>query len=443
MSLLVNGLSGLLAAQHALNVSSQNTANINTPGYSRQEALLAARQGNSFGRLDAGSGVSVLSLRRVTDGYLTAAVWRNTSQQGFDSQYQQLIGYVEQVFGSDQLGVTAGLDSFYAALNSAADAPQSIAPRQQILATAKALANRFNQLSANLDLQSRQIDEQSDALLAEANTRLSEVAKLNRSIVETLSKGGNVAALEDQRDQAVEALSKLVQLQVNRQQDGSLSLSLATGQALVLGGSAASLSRAGDVFSATLGNQTLPLVGSIGGTLGALIAYRRDELQPLRAALDTLATDIADGVNNQLAAGFDLQDPAQAGGPLFGYDPLNPAGSLQLAAGISAEGLACAGGGGGPGDNRNLLALLEQKDSFYSSYVGILGGLAVRSGQAAAEAKASSQLQQDAVAQRDSVSGVNLDEEAMQLMRYMQAYQANAKVVGAADQLFDTLLSMF
>ena len=443
MSLLVNGLSGLLAAQHALNVSSQNTANVNTPGYSRQEALLASRQGNSFGRLDAGSGVSVVSLRRVADSYLTAGVWRTTSQAGFDGQYKQLIGYVEQVFGSDQLGITAGLDSFYAALNAAADAPQSTAPRQQILASAQALANRFNQLSANLDLQTRQIDEQSDALLAESNTRLAEVAKLNRSIVETLSKGGNVAALEDQRDQAVEALSKLMQLQVNRQRDGSLSLSMANGQALVLGGSAAALSRTGNAFNVSIANQTLPLAGNPGGSLGALMAYRSDELVPLRGQLNDLAQDIADNINTQLAAGLDIQDPAQAGAPLFSYDPLNPAGSIRLDAGITYDKLAFASAGGGLGDNRNLLALLEQKDAFYSDYVGIVGSLAVRSGQVGAEAKASAQLQEDAMAQRDSVSGVNLDEEGMQLMRYMQAYQANAKVVGAADQLFDTLLSMF
>lgn len=443
MSLLSNGLSGLLAAQHALNVASQNTANVNTPGYSRQEALLAARESGSFGRLDAGNGVTVTGLRRVADSYLTAAVWRSTSHQGFDSQYQTLIGHVEKLFGSDELGITTGLDSFYAALNSAADSPQSTAPRQQILNTAEALTNRFNQLAANIDLQDRQIDEQADALLTQANTKLQELAKLNRSIVEVVSKGGNTAALEDQRDQALEDISQWMDIRVSRQQDGGFAVSLATGQPLVLGSAAATISRAGDTFSATLGGQTLPMTGRIGGELGALVAYKVEELQPLRNALNTLASDIADQINDQLALGVDIQAPAQPGVPLFSYDPLSPAGSLKLDPGMTYDKLALAAPGAGPGDNRNLLLLLDQKDGFYSDYTGIVGGLAVRSGQIQAEASASTQLMRDAAARRDAVSGVNMEEEAAQLMRYMQTYQANAKVISSADQLFDTLMAMF
>lgn len=443
MSILTNGLSGLLAAQHALNVASQNTANVYTPGYSRQEVQLATRSLGGFGHLDAGAGVEVTGLRRITDTYLTANVWRTTSQQSFDSQYRESIGYVEQVFGSEQLGITTGLDSFYAALNAATDAPQSIAPRQQVLATAEALSNRFNQLSANLDLQQRQLEEQSDAVLASANMLLEEIATLNRTITDIQSRGGNFSALEDQRDLAVAALSELVELKINRQRDGSLSVSLADGQGLVLGGTAATLSRAGDVYSVALGQQTLPLRQGVGGTLGALLDYRNQELEPLRTALNTLATDMADRINDQLAQGLDLGEPAQPGQPLFSYDPLSPAGSLKVSPAMTAEGLAFAAVDGGPGDNRNLLQLLDQKDLFYNGYTSILGGLAVRSGQASAMAKASTELRLDAMARRDSVSGVNLDEEAMQLMKYIQAYQANARVVGVADEIFASLLNMF
>ena len=193
----------------------------------------------------------------------------------------------------------------------------------------------------------------------------------------------------------------------------------------------------------TLGQQTLPLRQGVGGTLGALLDYRSGELEPLRDALNTLATDIADGINGLLAQGLDLGEPAQPGQPLFSYDPLAPAGSLKVDPAMTAEGLAFATAGGGPGDNRNLLELLDQKDLYYDGYTSILGGLAVRSGQVSALAEASTELRLDAVARRDSVSGVNLDEEAMQLMKYIQAYQANAKVVGVADDIFASLWNMF
>lgn len=440
MSALVNGLSGLLAAQRALNVTSQNTANVNTPGYSRQETLLAARAGG-YSRFDAGAGVEVVGLRRVTDDYLTANVWHSNAERGFTVQYSDLMAHIEQVFGSGELGITTGLDNFYAALNAATDAPQAMAPRQQVLATAEGLSNRFNLLARNIDTQEQQLHERADAIIASINQRVAEIAALNSAIVDTLSRDGNTAALEDQRDLAVTTLAEFVRVRVDHQRDGSFSVSLAGGQALVLGSSGARLSRDGAGFRLQLGEQSQVLNEGAGGALGALLDYRANELEPLRAQLNALAQDVADGINGLLVSGVDLA--GQPGVSLFAYEPEAPARTLRLADGITDTTLAFAATGGGPGDNRNLLALLAQKDDYYADYTGLVGALAVRAGQVAAEAQVSRELYLDATARRDSVSGVNLDEEAMQLMRYVQAYQANAKVVGTAGELFDTLLAMF
>ncbi|MED5526542.1 MAG: flagellar hook-associated protein FlgK [Pseudomonadota bacterium] len=446
MSMLNNGLSGLQASQYSLNVVSQNIANINTPGYSRQEALLSARNGGGFGTSSAGDGVEVSSLRRVSDGYLNAALWRATSQSGYDSQFQTMIGQMESVFGSDELSISNGLDSFFSALSAASSSPQSIAPRQQILATAQALANRFNQLSSNLDVQEKQLDEQADATVTDINTQAQSIAKINQSIIEVKAKGGNTSALEDQRDELVLALSKEVSVKTSNQADGSITLSLAGGQPLVMGSRSATLSRSGDDINLKFVNDSFTL-SDVGGSLGANRDYKTGELNDLRTSLNGQAQNLADSINSQLAAGFDLN--GNPGTALFSYDPTSPAGSLAVDSSMTPENLAFIGDDGtgnpvgGSGDNSNLGVIVEMKAGFYDDYSKLVGDLAVSSGQAQSLATASDSLRLDAQSKRDSVSGVNQDEEAAKLMQYMQAYQANAKVISTADNVFSTLMGMF
>lgn len=443
MSMLNIGLSGLAASQIALNVTAQNTANVNVAGYSRQEALLNSRSSGSFGRLDVGLGVAVGSLRRVADDYIAAQLWRVTSQRGFNESFDEYIGQAEQLVGSDALSINLGMDSFFAALDGAAEEPQSIAPRQQIVSSANALSRRFNQLASSLQLQSTQLDGQLDASVTQINTLAKQIADLNTKIRDLNARGGNTAQLEDQRDQTVKTLSTLAAVKVTRQADSTLSIGLAQGQPLVLAGEAAKLSRLGTALNVNLSGQNFPVAGNPGGTLGGLIEYRDSTLIPAQQKLDAMAVKLADDFNAQLAAGTDINAPRTAGAPLFTYDPTNPAGSIAIVAGYKAEDLAFGAAAAGVGDNSNLLRLLALKDGNYSAFSGLLGELAIRSSQSQAELAASEQLVTEIQAKRDAVSGVNLDEENANMMKYLQSYQANAKVIGAADEIFNTLLGMF
>jgi len=446
MSLLGNALSGLTAAQQVLNVASQNIANVNTPGYSRQEAVIHARTDGSHGRLSPGAGVEVTSLRRIADDYLVASLWRASSQAGYDSQTETLLGFAEAVVGSEELGITTGLDSFFAALNAATEAPQSIAARQQILASGGALASRFQQLSANLTLQERQINEQTAANVATINSQLENLALLNRKIMEVQGKGGNTSQLEDQRDLALGELAKFMEVRTQRYPDGSMSVTLPAGQPLVMTGKAATLQISNGELSLTMKNQTFP-IDSTGGQLGALLDYQHNTLADLRTRLNEQAETLATAINDQLQQGYDLNgDPGIA---LFVFEPNGAAGTLRINPQMTAEQLAFIGDDGlgnpvgGAGDNSNLLEVVALKANFYDAYTSLVGDVAIQSAQIQAQATASNSLLQDAQSRRDGVSGVNQDEEAIKLMNFIQAYQANAKVVSAADQLFNTLLGMF
>lgn len=439
MSLLSIGFSGLNASQIALNISAQNIANVNTIGYSRQEAMMGSLSG--FGRMDNGMGVEVTGVRRITDDYLVSQHWRSRSATGSSYAFHQYINTTEQLLGSESMNITKGLDSFFASLSAALDSPETPAQRSQIVSSAGALANRFGQLNESLLTQEKQIDDQLGSTITQVNSYLKQVAELNTQIGEQASKGVNTSALEDSREQIVRELSTFMEVRVNRQSDGSFSLSLPQGQPLVLAGSSSTLTLAGDTLSLSFGPQSFEVPRLQGGTLAGVLEYRTTVLRPLRDELNQIAKKLADDFNTKQAGGVDLNgDP---GKPLFSYDPLNPSGTLKVADGFTGDHLAFAKAGGGNGDNRNLQELLTIKDDQYDAYSALLGKMAVQSGQAKATMEADANMEKQLATKLSSVSGVNLDEEGVKVMAYTKAYQANAKVISTSDQLFNSILNMF
>lgn len=439
MSLLNIGFSGLNSAQIALNITAQNIANVNTIGYSRQEAMMGSLSG--FGRLDNGQGVEVTGVRRITDDYLVSQHWRSRSATGASYSFHQYINTTEQLLGSESMNIAKGLDSFFASLSAALDSPETPAQRSQIVSSAGALANRFGQLNESMLTQEKQIDDQLNSTVSQVNSYLKQVAELNTQISEQASKGVNTSVLEDSREQIVRELSTFMEVRVNRQGDGSFSLSLPQGQPLVLAGSSSTLSLAGDKLSLSFGPQSFDIPKLHGGSLAGVMEYRTTVLRPLRDELNQIAKKLADDFNAKQGGGVDLH--GNPGKPLFTYDPLNPSGTLKIADGFTGDDLAFAKAGGGSGDNRNLQELLTIKDDQYDAYSALLGRMAVQSGQAKATMTADANMEKQLATKLSSVSGVNTDEEGVKIMAYTKAYQANAKVISTSEQLFTSILNMF
>lgn len=439
MSLLNIGFSGLNSAQIALNITAQNIANVNTIGYSRQEAMMGSLSG--FGRLDNGQGVEVTGVRRITDDYLVSQHWRSRSATGASYSFHQYINTTEQLLGSESMNIAKGLDSFFASLSAALDSPETPAQRSQIVSSAGALANRFGQLNESMLTQEKQIDDQLNSTVSQVNSYLKQVAELNTQISEQASKGVNTSVLEDSREQIVRELSTFMEVRVNRQSDGSFSLSLPQGQPLVLAGSSSTLSLAGDKLSLSFGPQSFDIPKLHGGSLAGVMEYRTTVLRPLRDELNQIAKKLADDFNAKQGGGVDLH--GNPGKPLFTYDPLNPSGTLKIADGFTGDDLAFAKAGGGSGDNRNLQELLTIKDDQYDAYSALLGRMAVQSGQAKATMTADANMEKQLATKLSSISGVNTDEEGVKIMAYTRAYQANAKVISTSEQLFTSILNMF
>lgn len=450
-----NALSGLAASQAALDVASQNIANLQTPGYTRQAALLAAVRSSTGQRRAAGNGVEVTSIMRVTDLYKTQQMWQTASTLGRYAPAQTYLSQLERVMGDDGASLSRGIDNFFEALNAVAGVdPTSTPLRQQVVTAASAMSQRFNNMNNVFDAQATSVNQQRSAIVSGVNATLANLASLNRQIVMASATGTSHSALLDARDQAIDSLATQLDVEVIQQPDGSRNISLASGQALVIGGTHATvIAGAGAVQTFTLrfGGMDYALDPvAVGGELGGLGAFERDILQPLRAGVSDLALELSSRINTQLAAGFTMS--GAPGSPLFQFTAGGGADMLQVAAGFQTGDLAFSADGA-PGDSGNLQRLIDIRLQpvnitglgavmLADADTQLTGKLAVDSARNRASLDTSETIRQQAVADWKSTSGVNQDEEAVNLLEFQKLYQANLKVLSVANSLFDATLAM-
>ncbi|MGL6315311.1 flagellar hook-associated protein FlgK [Vibrio sp. WXL103] len=456
MSLMNIGLSGVTASQIGMNVTAQNVANINTPGYSRQQVMFGAVGPNSMG--DAGNGVNVNSIRRITDQYQTNQLFRASSMLGAASTSAQQLERLENLLSADSMDIDQGFNSFFSALNGSSVSPYGSAHRMQIISEADALASRFNQLSGSLDGQYADLNQQRESSVAQANSLLNNISKLNEEIRKGEASGVNTSTLQDERDVLITELSEIVDVRVTDAGDGTLDLALPNGQPLISGNQTAQFGLITDPDNPqskmlTLGfnGQDFPVGSDIGGKLGALDDYEHEVLKPAIDVINDIALEFATAFNNQLSEGFDLE--GNAGKPLFIFDPDNPASTLSIDPDFKPEDLALSSDGT-PGDNGNLLKLIEIQDQEFEighlgtqtlggAYSSLVGDVAVKSRQAKSDAQAAGNIYVQATVEKSGTSGVNMDEEAVNLMKYQQAYQANLQVISTANQTFSAVMQLF
>ena len=451
MSIISNALSGSIAAQAALNAASQNIANLQTAGYTRQGVLLSSL-GATAGVRSAGNGVEVSALLRFADAYKSQQMWRAASDQGARSQTQPYLTQLERVMGDDASSISNGIDGFFAALNAAAVDPTSTPLRQQIITSADAMAQRFNSISTVMANQLLSVQQQRAAIVPQANTTLANIAALNQRISTSAASGTNVSSLMDARDQLIDGLASQMGIDVLDQPDGSRNISLKSGQPLVIGSLAGTLTSG----MTNTGDQTLSLdfakssynldLSAIGGQMGGLGEFEKNILKPLQQSLQDMATQLTSQVNAQLASGKTIA--GAAGGPLLAYAN----GKLSITPGFNAKDLALSLTGAA-GDSGNLQKLIDIKNqSINVSWVGsvlmsdadtqLVGKLAIYSQQNQALLKTSNTVRAQAIDDWKSTSGVNKDEEAMNLVEFGNMYQANMKVISVANTLFDATLQM-
>ncbi len=345
--MLSTGISGLLAAQVGMGTVSHNVANVNTDGYSRQLVTYGARAPEWQGGFYIGTGVDTVAVQRAYSQFLNNSLWSAASGQGRADAMASLTTQINsQVSGSSNL--QTALDAFYGAVQDLANAPADAASRQAVLARAGALASTFTSLSGQFNQLGAQVKQQLGETVDAINTDASAIAQLNGQIRTAAGNNGVPPAdLLDQRDALVKKLAGEVGISVVPQTDNTVNIYVGNGQALVTNAEAHALATAPNQYDATrldiVGAGGSVISGRIGGgTLGALLDFRGNVLDPAQTQLGRAAQAMAATFNAQQAQGADLQ--GAIGGPMFSVAgpevqaAANNAGSGTLEASITDLG---------------------------------------------------------------------------------------------------------
>lgn len=445
------GLTGLNVASTGLQVSEHNVANVSTPGFTRRTVDTATADPVRRGLNWIGQGVGISRIARNQDPFVHRRLLVAKSEMAAANARQGVFQGVEGLFESDATSIRGDLDALFDAFGAATGDPSSQTMRRDVVVAADALAGSITRASAGLRTAVEEIDGTVSARLEEVNADLRLVADLNARVA---NGGGSVAAgdLADRRDQALARLAEAIGAVAFYERDGSVTVRVG-GHAAVSAAAARTVSYdAGrGALRLSVDNGAVSITSEVGGAVRGQLGAR-ETLTGWMADLGTLATDVVTALNAQNAAGF--TSTGAAGGDLFVLTGTAATGfTLSVSDAVVADPglLAFAGTASGEaGDAGNLSAFLALENQ---SLVGgsrtagaALTELTSRVGSAASlattDADVANATHADAETLYVSLSGVDLDEEAVRLVQFQAAYQAAAKVIQITDQTLDTLMSI-
>ncbi|KVQ00447.1 flagellar biosynthesis protein FlgK [Burkholderia ubonensis] len=323
------GISGLNAAIWGLTTTSNNISNAATPGYTIERPVYAEASGQYTGSGYLPQGVNTVTVQRQYSQYLSDQLNNAQTQGGALSTWNTLVAQLNNYVGSPTAGISTAITNYFTGLQNVANKAADTSVRQTAMSNAQVLADQLKAAGAQYDALRQSVNTQLSATVAQINTYTTQIAQLNQQIATAGSQGQPPNQLMDQRDQAVSNLSSLAGIQVVRNDQG-YSVFMAGGQPLVVADKSYTLaavtsssdpSELSVVSQGIAGanppgpNQALPDASLSGGTLGGLLAFRRQTLDPAQAQLGAIATSFAAQVNAQNALGVDLS--GNPGGNLF------------------------------------------------------------------------------------------------------------------------------
>lgn len=330
MSSLINSaMSGLSAAQAALNTVSNNISSYNVAGYTRQNTILGAANSTLTGGGWVGNGVYVSGVQREYDAFITNQLRAaQTQSSGLTTRYQQM-SKIDDVLSDTTNSLSTTLQDFFKSLQTLVSNAEDPAARQTVIGKADGLVNQFKTNDQYLRDQDAQVNTAITTSVDQINNYAKQIANLNDQISRLTGVGAGASPNEllDQRDQLVSELNKIVGVDVTVQDSGTYNISIANGYTLVQGSTASQLaavkSRADPsrttiaYVDAASGNVEIPEKQITTGSLGGLLTFRSEDLDKARNTLNQMALAFADAMNTQHEAGFDAN--GDAGGKLFDF----------------------------------------------------------------------------------------------------------------------------
>lgn len=446
--LLGIGSSALHAYQSALATIGENVANAQTPGYARRRVIL--EQATAVGKSDLAyreqvtfNGVTAAGVSRAWDDYKAAEARSATSAAGRTDVRQQWLGSVEAALGDGPAGIGSAMTGFFTAATSLASDPGDPLGRRGVLSALDNVAGAFRNSSQALARISASVGQSATLEVTAINDALNSLHNLNGALAPAAANGSARASLEDQRDQLIDFIAGKLDVNVTIATDGRATLTAGSNDSLsLLSGTGPNLITLASAADGRLSLQlsasgTVTPLPAAGGSLAGLVDIATT-VADRRAALDGLAADFTSMVNNWSAAGKDAD--GNAGGALLAA----PAGAASIRTLATDPDLVAAADAAGT-PNGNLLALdsVRQTSGVEDRWLALVSANAQMLSSANAEATATAQWRDSSLAALDEVTGVDLDTEAAEMLRFQQAYSAAARIIQVAREsiqaLFDAL----
>jgi flagellar hook-associated protein 1 FlgK len=445
--LLGIGASGVRAYQSALTTVSENIANAATTGYARRAVQLneistAGSVSITQRKMGSGSGVLVSGIVRSADAFRAADVRAAGADLARSQTAIGSLGAIQSALTGNLLGDR--LTSFFNAAKAVAADPSATTPRQAMLESATAVAQAFTGTGKQLDAVSAELDATAVEAVSSLDELGASLAKINESLGRVQPGTSGAAQLADQRDQLLEQMSAISDVSVTTDAIGRATVRLggAAGPVFVAGsdsGHVTYLRNAEGAVSFAVHRAGTSSTLTPGGGVLAGIADGAQRVAAAREQLDTIATAFVDGVNAVQAGGQNLD--GTAGATMFASGETPSDISMVLA---DPRGLAAASPGGGARDNGNLAKLetLRTTGRVEANVTALVSTNASALSAKQAVADAQGAIRDNAVAALDSANGVNLDQEAVDLLRFQQAYQASARIIQVARETMQSILDI-
>ena len=479
------GRSSLRTSKRSLETTSHNIANSNTEGYSRQVITTETNTPVGAGKNIYGTGVNVRSVRRSHDALVEKKLNNSLSQNHFDKERGSKLGQVEEIFNEiNSDGMNKILNRFFNSFRELSNQPENEVVRSIVRDNANIVVEDFKRIHDSITGVKENIDASLSAAVEDINAQANRIAELNREIVRLENQGGQSGDLRDQRDNSVRQIAEY--LPVNTYEDGNNQyiVNIVGAGSLVAGGvtnplSASKISSNGEgaydgegkieIFFDS--NKSNPLSTKVrSGRIGALLKTRNEEVTQLRSQVDEMAHGLVHSTNAIHRRGYAnrevkmdqqgniINDPRM--GPMTGInffkEPLDlkqAANFIELSDEVKSDlnNISTGLAPNSPGDNRIAIAIAklqhekilgEGSKTFEETYLQSVGKIGVAVSKSAINTEQSGGILAQAKSIKERISGVSIDEETTNMVKFQHAYDASAKMMKTADEMFDSVLGM-
>lgn len=478
------GRSALNTSKKSLATTSHNIANANTEGFSRQRVTTENNTPVGEGKHVFGTGVNIKAVKRVHDQLLENKLNRSITDFQFNQNRSYELGRIEEVFNEiNSEGFNKILNRFFNSFRELANQPENETVRAVVRDNARLVVTDFKRLNEQLRNTSISIDKKLDAAVIDINTFADTITKLNKEITRLENAGGETGDLRDQRDTAVRGLAEYFDVHTYEDGQGKYVVNIKGVGTLLAGGRINKLksklvvapnadsSEPGKMQIFFESKPTMAITSKFrSGKLAAITQTRDDDLQELQNHLNDLAYGLAKSTNAIHRKGFinskialDLngnprsdQDLDKFTGINFFQEPTTKnraAEYIDLSIDVKSDlnNIATGLSPNSPGDNRIAIGisklqhekvLNEGTTSFEETYLQAVGKIGLRTSKSKIDSEQTAGILAQAKSLKERISGVSIDEETANMVRYQHAYDASAKVLKTADEMFDTVIGM-